>query len=145
MGIRTIAAAGFAALAALTASASVPTAAASAPAVAAARVLDAGQGVEDCPPGYYCLYEYRGFNIRYPDGKVWIYKRAVDDLGSENDRASSVVNNMDEPVHLYRHWAKNPETGTCLQVLPHRQVYDLGLYTLDDQITSTSLSQYPCF
>ncbi|GGW16300.1 hypothetical protein GCM10018980_18350 [Streptomyces capoamus] len=121
-----------------------PAFAADAPSV---RATGSGQGIDDCPRNYYCLYDYRGFNIRHPEGQIWFFKNSVNDLGTAGagDRASSVVNNLDVPIYLHRHFPTWADSGTCLEVRPHTYVYDLGLYTLDNEVSSVTLDEYPCY
>ncbi|MET8677185.1 peptidase inhibitor family I36 protein [Streptomyces sp. NPDC004647] len=123
------------------------TASASPTSAPTARPVGAGQGIDECPQKFYCLYDHRGFNIRHADGQIWIFKSPVTDLGTQGaaDRASSVVNNLDEPIYLYRHFPTWSDPGTCLEVPPHRHVYDLGLYTLDNEVSSVALREFPCY
>ncbi|MEU6896358.1 hypothetical protein ABZ934_32400 [Streptomyces sp. NPDC046557] len=123
------------------------TAAASTTSTYSVRAASTGAGIDECPRDFYCLYDYRGFNIRHSDAQIWIFKNSVNDLGTQGagDRAGSVVNNLDVPIHLHRHYPTWGDSGTCLEVGPHTSVYDLGLYTLDNEVSSVTLGEYPCY
>ncbi|WP_257033243.1 peptidase inhibitor family I36 protein [Streptomyces sp. 1114.5] len=78
-----------------------------------------------CAPGYYCLFEFAGFNVNKPQGRVWMFKNSVYDLGATaldgNDSAQSAVNRVGEEIHLYEHYFfsnNGGNNGECLSWRP---------------------------